>query len=181
MLARFVAAQTLGRVETQQRIAIEQFRAGSHERCRITRFRVALSRIVDQVEPGDRHRDVKLLRHAFRGRESTKSFEQPALGFLSAMAREIDDRQTDMICMRERLKRRRLEPLNQLVISAHLYSLACRDPGSGAGDVRSSGPETPVFLPRLLLQRVRGRPGRGFGALPIGETLSPRFLSKRQG
>ena len=179
-----VAHQPLRRIEPQQRVAIQQLGAGYQERCRIAGFRVPPSRILDEVEPGDRHRDVKLLRHAFRGRESTEPFEQPALGFFAPVPREIENRQPDVIRMRERWKRCCFETLNQLVVRDHLYSLACWDPGSGIRDSdaaampESSGPEAIASWPQLLLQRARARRGRGFGPLPIGETLSPGSRSK---
>ncbi len=59
-------------------------------------------RVLNELDPRARHCDVKLLRNALSGRKATKSLEQPAHGFLSPVARQIDNRQADMFGVRER-------------------------------------------------------------------------------
>src|SRR6185436_16248741 len=101
------------------------------------RLRVSLSCILDEVQPPDRHRDVKLLRNTFRSGETPESLEKLAFGLLAPVARKIKDRQAHMIRMRECRQRCSLKALNELVVSHHLSLVAV--PGGGIGDV-VSGP-----------------------------------------
>src|SRR4051794_35626864 len=119
-----VADQSLGGVETQQGIAIEQFRTDGHERRGIVCLRMPSSRAVDEVKPRDGHGDMKFLRHTFRRRKTLQPLEQFALGLRTSMTREIQDRETDVIGVRERRQRSCLEAVNQLVIGEHLSSLS---------------------------------------------------------
>src|SRR6185503_768972 len=78
-------------------------------------------RIFDQLQPGDRHRDVKLLGDAFRGREAPQTFKQLPLCRFTPVTGEVDDREADVIGVRERRQRGRLEACNQLVVCEHSY------------------------------------------------------------
>ena len=117
---RAFAVERLARVEAEQRILVEERRAGRDERGRIGGVRVRHARGLEEIDPGAGHREVKLLGVSLaRGEPAHAIRHLPERG-VPPVPREIHEREPHVIGVVELGQRPGLEAGNQLVVCQHV-------------------------------------------------------------